>query len=141
MWQMVPAILHKVGAPAVEAYFATLSINIHNVRQLLALYDSGQLAKIHFALSSVFPPKNPHIWRDLTEGLTARNQPHGIALVHAKVTGLRFADGRAYVIEGSGNLRNCSSVEQFIVSAGADIYDFHRQWVTELSARGARPKK
>ena len=46
--------------------------------------------------------------------------------------GLKLADGRCVIIEGSANLRSCRNVEQFTATESPDLYQFHRAWILEM---------
>ena len=49
---------------------------------------------------------------------------------------LGFADGGGLVMEGSGNLSSCRTVEQITAIVDQGLADWHAQWIDRLAGRG-----
>lgn len=70
----------------------------------------------------------------LKAGLDRRRQRVAAARTHAKIIGMRMADGRAFVIESSANLRSCRNIEQFVMTQSRSLFDFHEGWMNDVAS-------
>ena len=48
---------------------------------------------------------------------------------HCKLILAKMADGTAYVVEASANLRSSKNIEQFVLTQDIGLYQFHRAWI------------
>lgn len=72
--------------------------------------------------------------RDNVETI-ARGMDQG--MTHAKVMLFEMTDGNCYTVEGSANLRSCSSIEQICITNDRDLLNFHRVWIEDFLNRKA----
>ena len=133
LWNVVQAVL-QLAAPATIAYFgvATLGFSKQNLEELLALLDRGQIAKVDFLFSVYFKSNEKEICQRLAHELTTRGHRVVAMLTHAKIMLLELSDGPRYVVESSANLRSCASIENIMLANDTELFDFHRQWLTEV---------
>jgi hypothetical protein len=133
MMHVIPAVLH-LAAPATIRYLAvvTLSFSQPNMLDLLAMLDSGQIGSVDFAYSCYFKSNEKQNCQRLTDELTSRGQRVFSGLIHAKILAIELTDGRAYSVESSANLRSCASIEQITLTHDRALFDFHRQWISEI---------
>ncbi len=133
LWNVVQAVL-QLAAPATIAYFgvATLGFSKQNLEELLSLLDRGQIAKVDFLFSVYFKSNEKEICQRLAHELTTRGHRVVAMLTHAKIMLLELSDGPRYVVESSANLRSCASIENIMLANDTELFDFHRQWLTEV---------
>ena len=133
MMHIIPATLH-LAEPARIAYLGivTLSFSQANLQDLLTLLDAGQIEKVDFAYSCYFKSNNKVDCQRLVDELTSRGHRVFSGLIHAKILLLLLSDGRRFVVESSANLRSCSSIEQLAIFHDGRLFDFHREWITNI---------
>ena len=56
----------------------------------------------------------------------------GFSWNHAKVFLAKTASGKHIVFEGSGNLSDNARIEQYIIEDNEQVFNFHKQWITQL---------
>ena len=142
-WDLVPAIL-KLATPAVieDLSVATLGFNKSNAEELLGLIDASKVRRVQFIASCYFKASCPDEFRILAEGLKSRGMPIVAARSHAKILAMRLSSGEGITVESSANLRSCRNIEQFCMTNSDRLYEFHRQWISEIVARGDQePRK
>jgi len=133
MMHIIPATLH-LAEPATIAYLAivTLSFSQANMIDLLAMLDAGQISKVDFLYSVYFKSNERESCERLAHELTTRGHRVVAMLTHAKILLIETTDGASYVVESSANLRSCSSIEQIVITHDRELFDFHRQWITDI---------
>jgi hypothetical protein len=133
LWNVVQAVLH-LAEPSMIAYLgiATLGFSRQNLDDLLAELDAGRIGKVDFLYSVYFKSNERENCERLAHELTTRGHRVVAMLTHAKILLMRLSDGRAFVVESSANLRSCSSIEQITMTHEAELFAFHRQWLTEI---------
>jgi hypothetical protein len=136
-WDLTSAILRIKDAPAVEALYVTYSYTAKNIRQLFGLIDEGRLQTAYVVTALVMTTHTPDLWNFLATGMAARGQHNAAHRVHAKIQALQFADGTAYIVEGSANLSASRSIEQITITHDENLYDFHAAWIREICRAAA----
>jgi hypothetical protein len=132
-WDLVPAVFKLAGKCKIDAlHVATLSFNQQNAIELLEMYDRGDVRAVVFLCSCYFEQTSAQEYAIIDVGLRRRGQQCQAARNHAKIILFAMADGRRLIIESSANLRSCRNVEQFCMTADADLYEFHRQWIERM---------
>lgn len=127
---LILACQHLAREPiALEA--ATLSMNLGNAGRLLESIDAGALSSARIVVSEFFAANDRDQFNAIQERLAARGQKIVACRNHAKVALLAGKKLRL-VIEGSGNLRSCSRVEQATIFNSPSLYDFHAAWIEHL---------
>jgi hypothetical protein len=133
LWDLVPAMLEKIAPSTIDALtLATLSFSKQNAADMLALLDNGSIRTVVLLVSHYFKSTNREIYDSLIPQLLERGHKVCAMRTHAKLTLMQTTAGAKYVIESSANLRSCKNVEQFVMTQDANLYDFHRQWITDL---------
>lgn len=135
-WDLVPAVL-RLAAPATiaELCVATLGFNFKNAAELLELLDRGDVGSVLFVCSCYFEKSCPKEYAALRDGLQERGQAVVAIRSHAKILAMQLTDGRCIVVETSANLRSCRNIEQLAMTESPALYDFHREWIAEVSCR------
>jgi hypothetical protein len=133
LWHVTKATL-QMAAPSTISYLgvATLGFSRQNLEELLQLLDGGQIGKVDFLFSVYFKSNEREICERLAHELTIRDHRVVAMLTHAKVLLIELTDGRAYVAESSANLRSCASIEQITFTHDRSLFDFHRQWISDI---------
>ena len=54
---------------------------------------------------------------------------------------MEVADGRAYVLESSANLRSCRMAEHFALHHDPGLLQFHRRWIESMLEQATRAKE
>ncbi len=135
LFDFISASLSLSGEAIDELLVATLSVSKKNAEDLGQLVASGQIKSLAILVSHYFSAAENAIYEQVVE--TCRQ--HGGRVVamrtHAKVL-LMTIGKRRLVVESSANLRSCHNVEQATMFNDADLYAFHREWITELLDKG-----
>ena len=84
-------------------------------------------------VSDYFKSSDRTIFADCRRKLESRGQRVLVCRSHAKLLLFSAADGRQLVVETSANLRSSQNHEQFSIIADAELLDFHRSWLAELT--------
>lgn len=133
LWDLVPAI-HRIAGKIKELFIATLSFSKGNIESMLGMFDAGQIGKITLLCSHYFSATSKEIYDDAAVGFAARKEQRFASVrTHAKVMAIRMSTGARYAIESSANLRSCKNVEQFVIINHPRLFNFHRDWITELA--------
>tara|TARA_R100000808_G_scaffold6864_2_gene20230 strand:+ start:962 stop:1603 length:642 start_codon:yes stop_codon:yes gene_type:complete len=133
-FDLVPAIYRLAHRPLLGLSIATLGFNSSNANGLCDMIDAGQVEGrgVILVCSTFYAQEKNSIADQLADELAARGGQLAARQSHAKVIACKTADGNAYVIESSANLRSCNAIEQFTLSNSIDVYNFHRAWLTEI---------
>lgn len=129
LWELVPALIGRTGQTIDDLYVATLSYGQANADELLGLLDGGQIRRVSLLVSYYFKAQNRKLYDSLVPPLLSRGQRCLAMRTHCKIILARMADGSAYVVEASANLRSCKNIEQFVLTRDVGLYAFHRAWL------------
>jgi hypothetical protein len=132
LYELIPALLERTGQKIKSLYIATLSFNKQNAADILALYDHGHVQKISLLISYYYKSTSREIYDLLVPPLRDRGQRVLAIRNHAKLLMAEMDDGTRYTTESSANLRSSVNIEQFAMTRGADLYDFHQGWIEDL---------
>jgi hypothetical protein len=139
-WDLVPACLMLAGCRCEEMLLTTLGYDQSTLDGVLKLLDEGTLQRVAFVTSAVFCVQQKELTEEFRRELTARGQRFIGVRNHTKIMLLALADGRRIVIESSGNLRSCHSMEQSVITQDAGLYEFHRGWIEECFTNTSKRK-
>src|SRR5262249_9575533 len=114
---------------------ATLAYSQRNVAELCALLDAGKVKSLGLLCSQFFKDHSKADYARTACELLGRGQRLAASRNHAKVVTFLFADGCAYSLEGSANLRSNSNREQFCLVNDRGLHDWHSRWIDEALAR------
>lgn len=119
----------------------TLSLSEANVQVLHGILQLPEQPILTLLASVYFWATNQEIAR----AVKTRIAPHPRCRVatgrqHTKIMLLDYAT-RAWVIEGSANLRSSNCVEQITILASRELLEFHRGWIEEFHAAVPSVKK
>jgi hypothetical protein len=103
-----------------DMWIATLSFTEKTILDLCRLHDEGRVERISVICSVYFEAKEREKFHKAKQLMSGRNMRLVACLSHAKIALLDVRD--AYILTGSGNLRSCSSIEQYTLTAGRDLY-------------------
>lgn len=136
---LIPAV-RRLSHPSTitRLDIATLSFNVENVHTLARGIDQKKIGTVFLTCSHYFAKAEPEAFQTLVTELVGRGGRVAACRVHAKLILFEMSDGNHYVIEGSGNLRACRSIEQFTLSNDEGLLRFHRGWLEDEAARAAR---
>ncbi|WP_162659100.1 hypothetical protein [Tuwongella immobilis] len=133
---LIPAILERVARPVQELRLATLGFNRRNADALIADLHSERIQRATLIVSEYYQAsEDAEVCTQLQTELVRYGEPRGWFLAtrcHAKIILMRFADGPAFVVESSANLRTCRSIEQFTICDDGELYSFHASWMDQL---------
>ena len=129
---LICACQELLGRP-VTLTAATLSMNLGNAQRLLEMLDAGKLRSVALLVSEYFAASDTDQYQLIRERMTARGQRLVATRTHAKVALISAERPRIrLVIEGSGNLRSCSRIEQATIINDAGLFTFHQRWINQL---------
>ena len=117
-----PAIIERLD-------ITTLSYNLTNLMSLCEGIDKGKIGKVLLMPSRYFSEVEKPLFAQTREELEKRGSRVIAGYVHTKLILMEMSDGRCFTIEGSGNLRSCKSIEQFVMSCDRPLLEFHRGWI------------
>lgn len=134
LWDVVPAIIERTGQTIDQLYLVTLGFSKQNGADLCGLLDGGQVREATLVASYYFKSTSPGIYDAVVPELIRRGQRVLSMRNHAKMILAKLANGDAYVVESSANLRSSKNVETFVMTRDAGLYAFHREWIDRLFA-------
>jgi hypothetical protein len=133
----IPAIHQLAGEPIRELYITTLSFSEANIALLEKMVAAKQIHKVSIIASNFFA----------AEGLDKRIYDRGVEFAkkwgfrilacrnHSKAMLFRFK-AKYLVCLSSANARSASNIETADLFQSKPLYDFHREWIEDLFARG-----
>lgn len=128
-------ILHLLETETVdELYMAIFRVNEPTVTSLIDLIETGRIKRATFIISSFFnQTKKPEQWAIMLCEYCKQSDvcDHIYTHTHAKVAAIKTKSGH-YVFEGSGNMSDNAMIEQYVYEESEKVFDFHKQWMTEL---------
>jgi len=132
----IPATANLAGCAIAELHVATMSWSRRNIEMLCDMIDSGKIGRLWLLGSHYFKGTSPELYNlaaaelgkrsDRAKFLTVRN--------HGKWLLMKMADGRAFTILSSANLRSCKSLEGAVIFADPELHSFNCGWIEELFA-------
>lgn len=135
---LIPAT-RKLSDPAVikRLDVTTLGLNADNVACLANGMDQRKIEFCSVMVSHYFKSAEPTAYQNLKTEIESRGGRVNALRTHAKLILLEMTDGNHFTIEGSGNLRACRSIEQFVMTNDRELLLFHRSWLDEyINSRG-----
>jgi hypothetical protein len=110
----------------------TLGLNSDNVQCIARGMDQGKIGECLILVSQYFAKVDKLDYAILQDEITKRNGRVNAVRTHSKLILMEMTDGSNwYTIEGSGNLRSCNSIEQFVMTNDRALLLFHRAWIEE----------
>lgn len=124
-------VTRRLSHPAVitRLDITTLSYNLTNVQSLCDGLDQGKIGTVLLMPSRYFSEVEKPLFAHTKTELEQRGSRVIPGYVHTKLILMEMSDGRCFTIEGSGNLRSCKSIEQFVMSCDRPLLEFHRGWI------------
>ena len=133
LFDLLPALIAHAG-DVTDLHLSTLSFSKQNAADLLGLIDGGQVRRVSLLISYYFKSTSRELYDLLVPQLRSRGHRVLAMRTHAKLLLARTADGAAYTVESSANLRSSKNVEQFAMTRDAGLYQWHRGIADELLA-------
>ena len=138
MADLAEAIIRARATPCEALTAATLSFSARNAKQLCSLIDAGLLRSLVLLSADYMAKANAKVYAQAVEELvTKRGMVLASARTHCKIDVLDWP-GESLVIETSGNLSSCRTLEQVAVINDAGLAAFHKGWINKLVATGAQ---
>lgn len=136
LWLAIPRMIELCGEPIADLKISTLGFGRDFANYLRReTTKHGTIQSYGIVCSHYFRSTSQ---REFALLATAAGRRLAVIRCHAKVIAATMPSGRAFAIEGSGNLRSCRSIEQMTITADAELTRFHQSWITEL-LNGAPP--
>lgn len=132
-------VTRKLSHPATikRLEISTLGFNLDNVNCIANGMDQGKIAEVTLVCSHYFAKAEKSSYQYLENEIGRRGGIVAALRTHAKLILMEMTDGNFFTIEGSGNLRSCSSIEQFCFTNDRDLLLFHRGWLEDyIASRG-----
>ena len=129
---LIPAT-SRLSRPATikRLEITTLGVNNDNVSVLANGMDQGKIGQCMVLVSGFFCRAHSPEFEFLRTEIEGRGGKTHAMGTHAKLILMEMTDGNWYTIEGSGNLRSCQSIEQFVMTNDRDLLLFHRGWIED----------
>jgi hypothetical protein len=135
LMHLILVLLEVVPVPCGVMRIATLSFNLRNLTEILALLDSGRVKAFRMVCSSFFKQNSKEVYEESLQELSKRGAKLVAMRSHAKLVTMAFGDGTRLALEGSANLRRNSNQEQFTLVNGPELHEFHANWIDEACAK------
>lgn len=119
----------------------TLSFNVDNIATLMRGMDQGKIGGLLLVTSHYFQQVERSLFEQTRLELEKRGGHIAADRVHAKLILMEMTNGDCFTVEGSGNLRSCNSIEQFVMTNDKCLLEFHRNWIEENAESQAGRKK
>jgi hypothetical protein len=130
-WSFIPVIIELMGGKTAAFYGSTWTLNRENCHEMLKLYDEGKVSGLNILTGLYFKQRESAVYATLLNGILDRRQRYKCLENHAKVALL--SNGTDYItIEGSANFTANPRVEQYAISNGRDLHDFHKVWMDDI---------
>ena len=107
----------------------TLSYNLENLATICNGLDQGKIGSVLLVPSRYFSRVEKPLFQQTKTELESRGSRVIAGETHTKLILMEMSDGRCFTIEGSGNLRSCKSIEQFVMTCDRALLEFHRGWI------------
>ncbi len=136
---LIPAT-RRLSDPAIfrRLDITTLGLNNDNTRTIASGIDQGKVLQCSILVSHYFSRLEKEDYQFLKDEIQGRGGRVNAMRTHTKLILMEMDDGiNWYTVEGSGNLRSCKSIEQFVMTNDKDLLLFHRKWIDEyINSRG-----
>ena len=122
----IEALIVKNNWLVEDLTISTLSMSQDNVDSLRNLLVGDYVMQMNIIISHYyFANERAGLMPYLYEKLDVDNKLQvAVASVHTKIAMIRTQCGKKITIHGSANMRTSSNIEQIVIEAGDDIYDF-----------------
>ena len=129
---LIPTI-RQMSHPAIinQLTVTTLGLNRDNATTIAAGLFQGKVKKCDILVSTYFRNLDGSDFEYVKQTIEEQGGRVYAMRTHCKMILLEMSDGNWYTIEGSGNLRACSMIEQFCMTNDRDLLLFHRNWLSE----------
>lgn len=129
---LIPAT-RRLSDPAIikRLDITTLGANADNVECIARGMDQGKIQQCLILVSGYYCRIAGPEFQFLKGEIESRGGKVHAMGTHAKIMLMEMSDGNFYTIEGSGNLRSCGSIEQFVMTNDRDLLMFHRKWIED----------
>ena len=129
---------------AEEMLIATLSLGQENVDSLKNLQEGGYAKQMSLIVSDYWYAHErrreggvPYI----IENLGGDDFRFAAAGLHTKVTIIKTACGKHFILHGSANLRSSRNIEQFCIENNEELYKFNSTWMEKILCNFTVTKK
>ena len=139
-YTILPVMIERLGTLN-ECYVSTWTMNRTNALDILKNIDRGKIKKMTVLTGLFFKRRETAVYSQLMTGLQKRGQRFVAFKNHCKILIAKTARGRYQVIEGSANFTANPRMEQYIFTAGKDIYNFHKKWMEEALRKETSEEK
>lgn len=130
-------VTRRLSDPALmtNLTICTLGYNADNLATIASGMDQGKVKKVTLICSHYFKKSDRDLYAMAEEEIVKNRGGRVYGLrTHAKLILMEMSDGRCFTIEGSGNLRSCKSIEQFVMTNDRPLYEFHLNWLEDYIA-------
>ncbi len=100
------------------------------INEIDSLFEKKLIPKVHLLINDGFPKLVPDCYNRIKE-LEGKSMQLFIENTHTKIILMKCKDN-FYVIQGSGNLSINARIEQYIFFNDKNVYDFHKNWITNI---------
>lgn len=132
-------VTRRLVSPAIISRLdiTTLGFNLDNVACIANGMDQGKIGQVSLMCSHYFAKVEKASFEYLQTEIGRRGGRVAALRTHTKLILMEISDGRFFTIEGSGNLRSCKSIEQFVFTNDRELLLFHRRWIDDyIETRG-----
>lgn len=132
-------VTRRLVSPAIisRLHITTLGFNLDNVACIANGMDQGKIGQVTLMCSHYFAKAEKTSFEYLQTEIGGRGGRVAALRTHTKLILMEISDGRFFTIEGSGNLRSCKSIEQFVFTNDRELLLFHRRWIDDyIETRG-----
>lgn len=134
MGDIVGRIVEKRGAP-ISLIISTLSLSVKNCVAYAEILEKNPAMQFDLLVSDYFKNSNGEIFRAIEE-LLLEKFPDQFrvrnARSHAKILLFDYGGDDVICIETSANLRSSVNIEQAVVTASREVWEFHKTWILEV---------
>ena len=117
-----------------ELYLSTWIISRENIDMIINALKSGKLNKVYFVISVRLKQLKKSNYAHLIEQFTEHKDKcfFKVCNSHAKIFSLS-TDKDYFTVIGSGNWTQNPRIENYIIHNDINIFDFNKDWITELT--------
>lgn len=116
-----------------ELLLVVYSINAEAAKMINQMIVDGRIKKAKILMSNL--RNKAHRDKEQAVRDFFVNNPNVdlfFASSHAKMMGIKCADGNHYCVEGSGNLSFNSRIEQYVIDNDQQLYEFTSKWMDDV---------
>lgn len=119
-----------------EAVIATWTISKNNVKKLLDYVDEGRIKKLTVLMNDGLLKTNSTkpIYAYMCLEFDKRKDKISFAIAnsHAKIQMYKSEKGKYATVSGSANWSENPRIENFIVLGGKEVFEYNRNWITDI---------